>query len=92
MISLHYLAKKFEYEKTHKKPSIPSKEEKPIMGLTSEKNYIVANAVSNILAGTIMHNLVVPKNVKAEPKKYVEKKDYGKVPGYLTKHKNEIEE
>ena len=36
--------------------------------------------------------LLVPKNVKTEPKKYVEKKDYGKVPAYLTKHKNEIEE
>jgi len=35
---------------------------------------------------------LVPKNVKTEPKKYVDKKDYGKVPAYLTKHKNEIEE
>lgn len=38
------------------------------------------------------NQVLVPKNVKQEPKKYVEKKEYGKVPGYLTKHKNEIEE
>lgn len=30
---------------------MPKKDEKPIMGLVSDKNYIVANAVENILAG-----------------------------------------
>ncbi len=45
------VAKKFEYTTGPKRPPIPSKEEKPIMGLTSEKNFIVANAVENILAG-----------------------------------------
>ena len=33
-----------------KKPAIPGKDEKPIHGLVSDKNFIVANAVENILA------------------------------------------
>ena len=48
---LGLVAKKFEYATGLKRPPIPSKEEKPIMGLKSEKNFIVANAVENILAG-----------------------------------------
>jgi len=36
-----------------KKAAVPKKEEKPIMGLVSDKNFIVANAVENILAGTL---------------------------------------
>jgi hypothetical protein len=32
---------------------VPKKDEKPIMGLVSDKNFIVANAVENILAGKI---------------------------------------
>jgi hypothetical protein len=36
---------------TDKKPAIPSKDDKPIHGLVSDKNFIVANAVENILAG-----------------------------------------
>jgi hypothetical protein len=34
-----------------KRAPVPKKDEKPIMGLVSDKNYIVANAVENILAG-----------------------------------------
>lgn len=33
------------------KPPIPKKDERPIHGLVSDKNFIVANAVENILAG-----------------------------------------
>jgi hypothetical protein len=40
-------------ESETRKPSIPKKDEKPIMGLVSDKNFIVANAVENILAGTL---------------------------------------
>ena len=36
---------------------MPKKDEKPIMGLVSDKNYIVANAVENILAGILFINL-----------------------------------
>ena len=34
-----------------KKPAVPKKDEKPIHGLVSDKDFIVANAVENILAG-----------------------------------------
>ena len=39
---------------------MPKKDEKPIMGLVSDKNFIVANAVENILAGKFltMHILI----------------------------------
>ena len=43
---------KFNYQ-SDKKPDVPKKDEKPIMGLVSDKNYIVANAVENILAGKL---------------------------------------
>ena len=42
---------KFNYHEDWKKPPVPKKDEKPIQGLVSDKNYIVANAVENILAG-----------------------------------------
>ena len=47
------IASKYAYKDTAKKPAIPKKDEKPIMGLVSEKNYVVANAVENILAGIL---------------------------------------
>ena len=34
-----------------KKAAVPKRDEKPIHGLVSDKNFIVANAVENILAG-----------------------------------------
>ena len=49
---LHFiLVQKYQYDDNYKKPYVPKKDEKPIMGLVSDKNYIVANAVENILAG-----------------------------------------
>lgn len=54
------------------------------MGLTSQKNFITANAVENILA--------VPKKVPAEPVRYRAKPDYGKTPKYLERVKQEIDE
>ena len=67
-----------------KKVDVPAKDEKPIMGLISDKNFIVSNAVENILAAP---NL--PSN---NEKDYLKKKNYGKVPRYLQKIKNEIED
>lgn len=54
------------------------------MGLVSDKNFIVSNAVENILAA--------PKLPQNNDKDYLKKKHYGKVPPYLQKHKKEIEE
>lgn len=66
-----------------KKPAVPTKEDKPIMGLKSDKNYITANAVDVIL--------MAPKKKVDEPIKYLEKKTYGKVPEYINKLKAEVE-
>jgi hypothetical protein len=54
---------------------VPKKDEKPIMGLVSDKNFIVSNAVENILAA--------PKLPVSTDKDYLKKKNYGKVPKYL---------
>ena len=58
-----------------KKVPVPLKDEKPIMGLVSDKNFIVSNAVENILAA--------PKLPTNSDKDYLKKKNYGKVPRYL---------
>jgi len=47
---------------------VPKVAEKPIMGLKSNKNFVVSNAVDAILSA--------PKVIK-EDTKWVEKKDYG---------------
>lgn len=67
-----------------KKPSVPKRDEKPIQGLVSDKNFIVANAVENILAA--------PKLPANKDKDFLKKKTYGKTPKYLTNIKNEIED
>lgn len=67
-----------------KKPSIPSLDDKPIMGLKSDKNYITANAVDVILMGT--------KKKPQTSSNFLEKTGYGKVPKYLTKIRQDIEE
>ncbi|CAD8057494.1 unnamed protein product [Paramecium primaurelia] len=63
------------------KAAVPKKDEKPIHGLKSNKNFIVTNAVENILSA--------PKQI-TEEKAWTEKKDYGKVPDYLTKIQSSI--
>lgn len=76
--------KKFNYTDDIKRPAVPKKDEKPIMGLVSDKNYIVANAVENILAA--------PKLPVNGDKDYLKKKNFGKVPTYIQKIKKEIED
>jgi len=71
----------FGYTEGFKKPSVPKKEEKPIMGLVSNKNFVVANQVENMLSQA---------KTREEPKKFVEKEEYGKVPRYLEKIKENI--
>jgi len=41
--------------KTKTKPKIPAKEDVPIYGLKSSKNYIVANATEVILSGKYIY-------------------------------------
>ena len=61
---------------------VPSRYEKPVMGITTSKNYVTANAVEAILQ--------VPKQVAGNDLNYSKKEDFGKVPAYLTQVKEEI--
>jgi hypothetical protein len=66
-----------------KKPHIPSRDEKPVMGLKTAKNFVVANAVENILS--------MPKRqIAASSLRAVDRDEYGKVPGYIGKIKEEL--
>lgn len=63
------------------KPPVPKATERPLMGLTSTKNFIAANAIENILAK--------PPAVRGDAPA-VAKKDYGRVPDYLRTIKAQI--
>jgi predicted transcriptional regulator len=66
--------------RTKTKPELPK--DAPVCNLVSNKNFIVANAVETILAQ--------PKKVGAEGQDYLKKEDYGKVPAYLQRIKQDI--
>jgi hypothetical protein len=68
--------------KEKNKPSIPAKDDKPVMNLVSSRNFVVSNAVETILAA--------PKKPAQATKDYLHKEDYGKVPAYLEKIKGDI--
>lgn len=72
---------KFSYT-DHRKANIPSKDEKPIMGITTSKNFVTANAVEAILQA--------PKPTANTDLNYMKKEDFGKVPAYLAQVKDEI--
>lgn len=64
----------FQYQ-GERKQAVPKRNDKPIMGLKTTKNFITANAVEAILQ--------VPKvNVTDEPD-YLKKADFGQTPAYL---------
>ncbi|RDD36730.1 Enkurin [Trichoplax sp. H2] len=93
--------KQFNYPDSDKRrPAVPKKNEKPLMGLQSKKNFITTNAVENIMKPS---RKVEPAYVDSEKgtrhiletsglvPKYVYKKDFGKTPTYLQKRKEEID-
>lgn len=67
-----------------KKQAVPLRGDKPIHGLVSDKNFIVANAVENILAA--------PKLPARQEQDMLKKRTYGRIPKYVTKIKAEIED
>ena len=73
-IVLYIIASKYDRDGP-KKVAVPLIDEKPIMGLVSDKNFIVSNAVENILAA--------PKLPGNNNRDFLKKKNYGKVPRYL---------
>ncbi|KXZ43412.1 hypothetical protein GPECTOR_91g566 [Gonium pectorale] len=64
------------------RPPVPSKDDPPKMGLTSNKNFITSNAVDVILAK--------PGKVPQPEFQWTQKPDYGKVPLYLKRNKDRI--
>ncbi|OMJ71428.1 hypothetical protein SteCoe_30362 [Stentor coeruleus] len=74
---------KFNYATQEKKPAVPKKDEAPILGLKTEKNFVVANAVEVILK---------PAKTQSIDKDPLKKKTYGQVPEYLQRIKNDIDE
>ena len=69
-----------------RKPNVPGINDYPIHGLKTEKNFVIANAVDNIL--------MQPKQLPPEEERF--HKYFGKVPDYIKryrmKHENELNE
>jgi hypothetical protein len=62
------LVRNFSYDCNHKKNPVPKVTEKPIQGLKSNKNFIVTNAIENILSNA---------RKTTDPVDWQKKKDYG---------------
>ena len=73
--------KRFMRSGEHKAP-VSTRDERPIMGLRTEKNFVVANAVDVILKA--------PKKLP-EPEDPLKRKSYGQVPPYLAKIKQDLD-
>ena len=67
-----------------RKPGVPQRDDKPIYGLKTSKNYVTANAVENILQA--------PQRLPDSQARFVDKEDFGKVPEYLQRIKQERKE
>lgn len=73
---------KFTRADPPRKPAVPHRDERPVYGLKTSKNFVVSNAVENILAAPRVKNTGGPD--------YRNKADYGKVPAYLGDVKEQI--
>ena len=65
------------------KPPVPSRHEKPVLGLKSDHNFITANAVNVILSSS--------SNKKDDKENFMKKENFGKVPEYLKNVKKEVD-
>jgi hypothetical protein len=72
----------FSYDCKHKKDPVPKVTEKPVQGLKSNKNFIVTNAIENILSNA---------RKTADEIDWKKKKDYGETPEYLNRIKENIQ-
>ncbi|GET88853.1 hypothetical protein, conserved [Leishmania tarentolae] len=75
--------KKSEYHREKTKPDVPLRNEHPVMGLRTEKNFVVANAVENTMA-------VPTKVIPAAQPRATDREDFGKVPKYIKEIKEDI--
>jgi hypothetical protein len=48
----------FKYGESERKPTVPRKDEKPVLGLKTNKNFITSNAVDVILQGKLRNKII----------------------------------
>jgi len=85
-------AAKFTYTtEKERKPALPKRDEPPVMGLTTNKNFVISNAIENILSDTKNTKSAMAADVQGvqggDTFKHAE---FGKIPGYLSKVKQQI--
>ena len=68
--------------KVSQKSAVPSRDDKPVLGLSTCKNFVTHNAASAILSS--------PPKIKKDDDDFMQHEDYGKVPQYLARVKQEI--
>ena len=79
------ITKKKHCRSTHHKPHkppVPSRNEKPVLGLTTNHNFITENAVNVILSS-------VP-NKNNKDTNFMKNENFGKIPEYLHKIKEDV--
>lgn len=92
--------KPFHYpDEDKKRPPVPSKEDRPIMGIKTTKDFIKQNAVENIMSvpKRPAKNFVDTKKGDTQPlepsglePKYILKKDFGETPEYIKRREEEM--
>ncbi|XP_033126896.1 enkurin-like [Anneissia japonica] len=90
----------FKYaDDERKRPPVPKANEKPLMGLKSNKDFVKTNAVENIMSvprkpaanfADTVHGSTHPLEPSGLVPVYTSKKNFGKVPEYLTKRNEEV--
>lgn len=90
----------FKYaDDERKRPPVPGREDKPLMGLKTTKDFITTNAVENIMSVPKKpeKNFVDTRGGDKQPlelsglePRYTHKKDFGKTPTYLIKRNQEM--
>lgn len=75
------LVRNFSYDCAHKRERVPLVSERPVYGQRSNKNFIVTNAIQNILSSA--------KRPKQEID-WLKKKDFGKTPEYINSIKQTL--
>ena len=63
--------------------AVPKRTDKPVMGLSTQKDFVISNAVDNIM--------MEPRKAPPPPVRYSQRPGFGKKPEYLTQIKDAID-
>lgn len=74
---------KFDRHESPLKQSVPSRDDKPVMGLKTEKNFVMSNAVEAIVTA--------PKRATVEQPLAMTRPSFGKTPSYLHGIKQQLQ-